>query len=405
MPPLTILSCGIDPAGTSSRFSHWGNWADCVYGSAKLLSLNPAFEEKGVRLGADARQKAQEALSASREGKNILLLASGDALFHGIGGTIRSLSQPKDDLTFLPAETAFQALFHRMGQPWDAAKLFSVHFAEEPPLAEILSAPLAVVYGGTRPTAADLAGLCIEWLPGCADRMAVLAENLGTEGERIKEGTLGELSRETAAPTSLLVLLPPERADQSPILPLGRDNDIYDKENNLITGEEVRAVILSKLQLPAWGVLWDIGAGSGSIGMEAAGLRPDLQVYGLEKNKSRQGMILENTRRLARPNYTLQAGSAPDDLALLPHPDRIFIGGGGSDLATILEQSYDALTPGGLMVISAVTLESTQTLYSWHPERRTGYLEINIAREHSLAGKYHHLKTQNRISLFIFKKS
>lgn len=404
MPPLTILSCGIDPVSGSSRLSQWGEWADKVYGSAKLLNLSPAFEQKGIRLGADARRKAQEALTASRQGQNILLLASGDALFHGIGGTVRSLANEEDSLTFLPAETAFQTLFHRLGQPWDSARLFSVHFSETPPLAEILSSSLAVVYGGTSPTAADLARLCVEWLPDCSDRKAVLAENLGTEEERIREGSLEELSRETCEPTALLILLPPERADQSPLLPLGMDNDSYARENNLITGEEVRAVILSKLRLPAWGTLWDIGAGSGSIGLEAAGLRPDLQVCGLEKNESRLDLIRENKRRFARINYTLHQGAAPNGLSNLPHPDRIFIGGGGADLPDILEACFDRLTPGGRMVVSAVTMESLQILYAWRPESRESFLELSIAREQALAGKYHHLKTQNRISLFTFCK-
>ena len=404
MPPLTILSCGIDSLPDSPRFSEWKQGVDIVYGSEKLLQLSPEWAEKGIRIGSDARQKAQEALDASRSGKNVLLLASGDALFHGIGCTIRSLANAQDELKFIPAETAFQTLFHRLGQSWDAARLFSVHFSENTPLREILSSPLAVVYGGTSPTASDLAHLCIEWLPACADRMAVLAENLGTENEKILQGTLANLSRETSSPTSILVLLPPENANQSPLLPLGINNDLYDKENNLITGEEVRAIILSKLKLPAWGVLWDIGAGSGSIGLEAAGLRPDLQVCGLEKNESRLGIIRDNVRRFAATNYTLHPGTAPGDLNALPHPDRIFIGGGGSKLSQIMETCYDMLNPGGVIVASTVTLESLHILYDWHPERRESFVEINIAREQSLAGKYHHLNTQNRISLFTFSK-
>ncbi|MEG0586964.1 MAG: precorrin-6Y C5,15-methyltransferase (decarboxylating) subunit CbiT [Akkermansia sp.] len=404
MPPLTILSCGIDPVPDSFLFSNWGQWADEVYGASKLLNLSSSFETKGIRLGSDARQKAQEALESSRSGKNILLLASGDALFHGIGGTIHSLRTEEDKITFIPAETAFQALFHRLGLPWDKAQLFSTHFSQEAPLAEILSSQLAVVYGGTSPTGTDLARLCIEWLPSCSERKAVLAENLGTDEEIIRMGTLAELSREKSCSTSLLVLLPPNHTNQSPRLPLGLDNDLYAKENSLITGEEIRAVILSKLALPAWGTLWDIGAGSGAIGLEAAGLRPNLQVYGLEKNESRLAMIEGNKARMARINYTLHQGTAPDDLDILPPPDRIFIGGGGADLQRILNECYDKLASGGRMVVSSVTIESLQILYSWHPERRASFLELTVAKEQSLAGKYHHLQLQNRISLFTFSK-
>ncbi|MEG2810419.1 MAG: precorrin-6Y C5,15-methyltransferase (decarboxylating) subunit CbiT, partial [Akkermansia sp.] len=248
------------------------------------------------------------------------------------------------------------------------------------------------------------ARLCIEWLPSCSERKAVLAENLGTDEEIIRMGTLAELSREKSSSTSLLVLLPPNHTNQSPRLPLGLDNDLYAKENSLITGEEIRAVILSKLALPAWGTLWDIGAGSGALGLEAAGLRPNLQVYGLEKNESRLAMIEGNKARMARINYTLHQGTAPDDLDILPPPDRIFIGGGGADLQRILNECYDKLASGGRMVVSSVTIESLQILYSWHPERRASFLELTVAKEQSLAGKYHHLQLQNRISLFTFSK-
>lgn len=410
MPPLTILSCGIDPCPDSPRlaqWSKWGNWANLVYGSTRLLKLAPEWESKGVPLGADARLKAQEALTASRNGQNILLLASGDALFHGIGGTIRSLASSDDELTFIPAETAFQALFHRLGQPWNEARLFSAHFSGELPLAEILSSPLSVVYGGASPAAADIARLCIEWFPPCSERMAVLAENLGTEKERICQGTLAQLAQlagETSEPTAMLVLLPTEQAGQSPTLPLGRSNTLYEKENKLITGEEVRAVILSKLKIPAWGILWDIGAGSGSVGLEAAALRPNLDVHGLEKNESRLGMIRNNKSSLGIINYTLHHGSAPGGLDELPPPDRIFIGGGGRDLALILNACYDQLNPEGIIVASSVTMESQQTLYSWHPERRQSFLELTVSREQSIAGSYHCLEAQNRISIFSFSK-
>lgn len=405
MPPVTVHSCGIDDPAADPRLRHAAEQADLVYGSTRLLAALNLPEDKTIPLGADARSKAAEALDAAASGKNILILASGDALYHGIGGTVLSLNTQNIPITCIPGTTAFQALFHRLALPWDDARHFSAHNEENVPLLEILSCPLAVIYGGTRRTAAELARACTAILPACAERPAILAENLGTAAERIIRGPLAALAGETASPTSILLLLPADSAAASPILPLGLDNQTYSKENNLITQEDVRAVILSRLRLPAWGILWDIGAGSGSIGLEAAALRPGLHVYGLEKNANRLADIRRNRETLTAARYTPVCGTAPDDLDKLPDPDRIFIGGGGRELATILDACIARLRPGGILAASAVTLEAEHILHNWRPELRIGAASIDIATASPIAGQYTHYKPLHRIYIHTFAQA
>ncbi len=307
-------------------------------------------------------------------------------------------------VTCIPGVTAFQTLFHRLTQPWDEARHSSAHHGDDLPLLESLSCPLAAIYGGTRHTAADIARACAAYLPACADRPAALAENLGTPGERIVRGTISSLAGEAASPTSILLLLPADSAS-SPILPLGLDNAAYSRENNLITQEDVRAVILSRLRLPAWGVLWDIGAGSGSIGLEAASLRPGLHVYGLEKNENRLDDIRRNRETLSALRYTAVCGTAPAALDLLPDPDRIFIGGGGRELAGILDACIARLRPGGILAASAVTLEAQHILHNWRPELRLGSASIDIATASPIAGQYTHYKPLHRIYIHTFSQT
>ena len=218
-------------------------------------------------------------------------------------------------------------------------------------------------------------------------------------------GSLAELAREECSPTSMLLLLPDNRPGAAPVLPLGLPADFYEKENNLITAEEVRAVILSKLRLPAWGVLWDVGAGSGSIGLEAAALRPGLSVYGLERQAGRLELMRRNCRRLGCVNYACMQGEAPEALDALPKPDRIFTGGGGAGLESIMQACFDALNPGGLLVASAVTTESEHLLYGWNAAARTGMFSLDIASESPIAGTYHHLRHGNRITLFTYSRA
>lgn len=405
MPPLTVFSCGIGPLQPSPALLDKLAGAQSLYASAALLKECPPCAATRIPIGKNAREQAREALEEARQGANVVVLASGDALFHGMGSTLQSLACGADRLEFIPAPTAFQALFHRLGMPWDRARCFSAHNTERLPWEEIVAQPLPVLYGGHPFTACRLAAAAIEFHPPAAERSAVVAECLGTPAERILKGTLAKLAREECAPTSMLLLLPDERPEAAPILPLGLPADFYEKENNLITAEEVRAVILSKLRLPAWGVLWDVGAGSGSIGLEAAALRPGLSVYGLERQASRLELIRRNCRKLGCMNYACMLGEAPEALAALPAPDRVFLGGGGAALESILQTCFDALNPGGLLVASAVTTESEHLLYGWNAAARTGMFSLDIASESPIAGTYHHLRHGNRITLFTYSRA
>lgn len=405
MPPLTVFSCGIGPLQPSPALLDKLAGAQSLYASAALLKECPPCAARRIPIGKNAREQAREALEEARQGANVVVLASGDALFHGMGGTLQSLACGADRLEFIPAPTAFQALFHRLGMPWDRARCFSAHSTECLPWGEIVAQPLPVLYGGHPFTACRLAAAAIEFHPPAAERSAVVAECLGTPAERILKGTLAELAREECAPTSMLLLLPDECPEAAPILPLGLPADFYEKENNLITAEEVRAVILSKLRLPAWGVLWDVGAGSGSIGLEAAALRPGLSVYGLERQASRLELIRRNCRNLGCVNYACTQGEAPEALAALPAPDRVFLGGGGAALESILQTCFDALNPGGLLVASTVTTESEHLLYGWNAAARTGMFSLDIASESPIAGTYHHLRHGNRITLFTYSRA
>ncbi|MBS5508782.1 MAG: precorrin-6Y C5,15-methyltransferase (decarboxylating) subunit CbiT [Akkermansia sp.] len=405
MPPLTIFSCGTGPLQPSPALLDKLAEAQSIYASSALLEACPSFNARLIPIGRNAREQAREALEEARHGNKVVVLASGDALFHGMGGTLQSLACDGDRLEFIPAPTAFQALFHRLGMPWDRARCFSAHSTEYIPWGEILAQPLAVIYGGHPFTACRLAAAAMEFHPAAAERSAVAAQCLGTPDERIMQGPLAELAREECAPTSMLLLLPDKRPGAAPVLPLGLPADFYEKENNLITAEEVRAVILSKLRLPAWGVLWDVGAGSGSIGLEAAALRPGLSVYGLERQAGRLELMRRNCRRLGCVNYTCMQGEAPEALDALPKPDRVFTGGGGAALESIMQACFKALNPGGLLVASAVTTESEHLLYGWNAAARTGMFSLDIASESPIAGTYHHLLHGNRITLFTYSRT
>ncbi len=444
---IHVISCGIGTrTGThmdvqlpESLWQYIKN-AEHIFASKALLSRYAQHENSAQQhpITAKAKDDAKHALALCAQGKQVVVLASGDALYNGMGGTLLSLRQ-YEALTFHPHITAFQALFHTLALPWGGVALFSVHAPERIPVRRIASEPFSLTYGGTKFPASHVAKALMDFMPEAKDTLAVLAERLGSEQESIRIDTLASLAQMPCHATSILLVVPPSHQrllqdspfwqtapsafhePKGPILPLGLPEAHYERENNLITASDVRAIILSRLRLPAWGTLWDMGAGSGSVGLEAAGLCPHLNVLALEQKEHRLAHIYANQKRMGVSNYHALQGNALDFLHsfsqnnaksiahkhALPHeayaqPDRIFIGGGGVDIAQIITQSLALLPPDGLLVVSAVTLESFHSIAQCAQEHRVSLSSIQIAHEHSIAREYHTLKNQNTIYLFTF---
>jgi precorrin-6Y C5,15-methyltransferase (decarboxylating) len=132
-------------------------------------------------------------------------------------------------------------------------------------------------------------------------------------------------------------------------------------DKGLITKQEARALSLAKLRLAPDAVVWDIGAGSGSIGIEASRLAPFGHVFAIEKNEADAANARANALRFRASNYTLAEGRAPEQLDRWPDPDAVFIGGSGGELATLIEVIVGRLRPGGRLVMNFVTIENLAT--------------------------------------------
>ncbi|HDS17345.1 MAG TPA: precorrin-6Y C5,15-methyltransferase (decarboxylating) subunit CbiT [Proteobacteria bacterium] len=404
---ITILSCGPGLKNLPALQDEIFAGIEVLAGGRALLSALAAFAGEKVVLAADSAKAVATLCQLAARGRRILVLASGDALFHGIGGTFARLpAERRRDfaLRIIPGPTAFQGLFAFLQKPWEAARFFSLHQGGALPAREIISARLAVVYGGGRRNAARLAAELLEIFPEQERRPAVLAENLGLAGERIVSSNLAAIAALACGPLSFLVLLEDEAGTERPFLALGLEDAFFAPENGLITHPEIRAAALAKLRLPPSGVLWDIGAGSGSVGLEAAGLRPEMRVFGLEKKAERVARIRTTMQKLGLANYGISLGSAPAGMKLLPPPARIFIGGGGEQLPLIMEQAFAALVSGGRMVVAAVTMEALQQLIAWRPEACREAVQIAVSRLTGLAGRYRFMKSDNPVYLFVFVK-
>lgn len=201
-----------------------------------------------------------------------------------------------------------------------------------------------------------------------------MGENLGFEIERLIKGSLEEIADQAFVDPNVMILV-----NRSPALQIEPVFGLQEPEichsRGLITKNEVRAASIHSLRLPRNGVLWDVGAGSGSVGLEVARLFPGIQVMAIEKEEEQWQHIEANRKKFAAWNLELVKGMAPDALSNLPDPKRIFVGGSGGNLEQILDCCVTRLLPGGSIVVNAV-IEKTAALA---PEILYGYgLEVEI---------------------------
>jgi len=306
-----------------------------------------------------------EALAA---GRPAVLLASGDPLWFGIGRVLLQHFAP-GQLRFYPAPSSLQLAFAHLGRPWQDASWVSLHGRDPEPLGAALQkrpAALAVLTdpgrGGADEVRRMLRASGLEAAYGFW-----LCERLGHPQERVQRLDSAAPIPADLDPLHLVVLLAEPPAPLPPeSLPLfGLDDGLYlqhDDRPGLMTKREVRIQVLAELALPAAGVFWDIGAGVGSIGLEALRLRPALQLFALESRGGSAGLIAANAERLGVHPAAIAEGRAPQALASLPDPDRVVIGGGGKDRVAILQMVLQRLRPAGVVVIPLATIEALAEL-------------------------------------------
>ena len=306
-----------------------------------------------------------EALAA---GHPAVLLASGDPLWFGIGRLLLQHFAP-GQLRFYPAPSSLQLAFSRLGRPWQDASWVSLHGRDPEPLAAALQkrpGALAVLTdpgrGGADEVRRILRASGLEAAYGFW-----LCERLGHPQERVQRLEPSAPIPADLDPLHLVVLLaePPAPMPAESLPLFGLDDGLYlqhDDRPGLMTKREIRIQVLAELELPASGVLWDIGAGVGSIGLEALRLRPGLQLFALESRGGSAGLIAANAERLGVHPAAIAEGRAPQALASLPDPDRVVIGGGGKDRALILQAVLARLRPAGVVVIPLATIEALAEL-------------------------------------------
>lgn len=373
--PITIigLSAG-GAADLSARQLARIAAADVLAGGQRQLGYFPDFAGETIAIGSDMAALAERLQSARQAGQKVVVLASGDPLFHGIGGALRQFL-PAASLHIEPAPSAAQLAFAALAEPWDDAALLSAH--AHPPaeiIPAVLAAPKAAILTDRRNTPAALAQRLLAAGAAPESRCAV-CENLGGADERLVRATLAEITEREFAPLNVLVVWPqnPPPAPVSPGLP----DDAFSTWNQQLTKREIRLLSLAELGLRPGEVLWDIGAGSGSVCIEAARSQPTAAVFAVEKRAELLAHIRENLARFPAANLQLFQGQAPAACATWPDPDAVFVGGSGGQLEKIIAAAQQRLRPGGRLVLNLVALENLAEARRLLPAASVTQAQIN----------------------------
>jgi precorrin-6Y C5,15-methyltransferase (decarboxylating) len=326
--------------------------AEVLIGHQRHLDIVPDFSGEKRVLG-DLGEMLEHLKGTD---KRTVVLGSGDPNFFGLGRfLLRNL--PKERLEIFPNVTSVQYAFARIKEPWDDAIFVSVHGRGlKGALDRIVAAEKAAVLTDNVNTPAVIAR---ELLSRGAEGYDVwLCENLGMTDEKFTRTSVRGLAECVSSPLNIVIFIRTWEPQFSSHPVMGIADDKFATAKKLITKQEVRAVTLAKLRLQNDLTLWDIGAGSASVSIEAANLMPNGKVFALEKNPQYLSFCRENLASFNVRNVTLVEAYAPEGLEDLPDPDRVFIGGSGGMLEEIIEAVCRRLKPEGVIVLNAVTLDT-----------------------------------------------
>ncbi|RZM81719.1 bifunctional cobalt-precorrin-7 (C(5))-methyltransferase/cobalt-precorrin-6B (C(15))-methyltransferase [Leptolyngbya iicbica] len=386
MTPIQVVGVGLDgAAGLAPMVLSIIQQAQILAGSDRLLQQFPDHPAQRWTL-KDLPQRLQQHV-AQPDPALVVVLTSGDPLFFGLGRQLLQVIAP-EWLTFHPHVSSVQLAFSRAKLPWQDATVVSAHGRSLDRLAAAVKkgiSPIAVLTDPENTPTAIARWLQSLGLP--THYRLWVCENLGGADEQVRQFALSEVPSGVWSGLNVVIL---QRCDAPPELSriplLGIPDAVFlsfRDRPGLMTKRAVRVQILAELALQPHQVIWDIGAGTGSVSVEIARLVPTGQVWAIECTTAGAELIRQNAARFQTPNLQVITGSAPTVLTDLPAPDRIFIGGSHGQLTAILTHCCGQLRDAGVIVIAFATLENQAELAQWqrdHPDWTVTYQQLALTR-------------------------
>ena len=359
--------------------------ADVLLGPESCATLLPAPLRSRLETAASLDELVEK-IEASA-GRRSVVLASGDPLFYGTARFV-CMKLGKDRFEVVPHVSSMQLAFARVKESW-----------EEAFLANLAGQSIERVIDRVR--SSETAGLFTseQWPPAAVARalldegidyfQAYVCENLGSPDERVTQGSLADIAKESFGPLNVMILVRKSRAADAPgeagHRVFGNPDESFLQsrpKRGLLTPAEVRALALAELDLHPGSIVWDVGAGSGSVAIEAARLAAGGTAYAIEMDSDDHGLIRENAARFGVTNLRPVLGRAPEAWASLPDPDAIYVGGSGRDVSMLVSEAWKRLKTGGRLVTACNSIENLAAVHAFLRSQSGGaaYWMVNIAR-------------------------
>lgn len=432
MSNICIIGIGYRPLDKKAKEALYKS--DVTLANSRLLEVFKGYEEYGrvndrivvidnVRETIDyiraevrkSKPQVEDETSVLPDFRTICLLASGDPMFFGIGRVITE-EFDKSIVEIYPDLSSIQVAFSRIKEAWNGAFLMSVHGGPDPskrrrleyamndiPLLLARHNKIAILTDNVNNPAKIAEVLNSKLQTPDSKFQMFVCERLCYPDEKIIKGMPEEIAGMSFTYPNVVIIVRKNEStevqkSETSALPrfrtsglfFGLKEDELQHSGGLITKDEARAVTIHKLRLPQKGVLWDIGAGSGSVSIESARLCPALEVYSIEKDEEQILNISANRSRFNAVNIQTVKGWAPDALKDLPTPDRVFIGGSGGRMDAIITMISEKMS-SGVVGINATTIDTLNEAVRGLEKNNfiVDISEVSVSRSKMVGGKRH----------------
>ncbi|MBF0101595.1 MAG: precorrin-6y C5,15-methyltransferase (decarboxylating) subunit CbiE [Desulfobacterales bacterium] len=371
MKQISIIGMGLTKEDLTTKHLDIIQQADVLIGAKRHLSYFDDYTCEKREISKDLFELItylKRCLSDSNVDakQSLVILASGDPLFYGIGSFLIHALDP-EHVKIYPNITTVAAAFSRIKEPWQDVYTLSCHGRPNPPDWEniLKTYQTIAVFTDRINTPPAIASSLIQ--QGYTDYTMCVFEQLGMPQERFQWYTIADAVKIHCTEPNLVVIkriTQKDRDDQQYEIQLGMPDHMFLHDAGCITKPEIRTVVISKLKLnnPKL-TLWDIGSGSGSVAIESSLFLNQGRIIAVEKQKHRVQQIQKNLERFQTTSIEVINAKFPEGIDPLPNPDRVFIGGGGEGLEEIIRQTAMRLSPNGILVVNTVVIEHMHAAY------------------------------------------
>lgn len=378
----SIKLIGMGDNGLASLLPQYLQWienSEVLVGGERLLEFFPYYKGEKIVVKSGLKKIVETIQNDTRK---IVILASGDPLFYGLGGYLSK----KINIEVYPHISSVQLAFSKIGESWQDAYITSVHGRSIKGLIQKIDGydKIALLTDAEN-NPKIIAQYLMQF--GMTEYKAFVAENLQGENEKTGWYSLEDMKEGTFSPLNVVIL---KRNAPSTKWSLGiEDNEFSQRrpDKGLITKKEIRVLSLHALQLQLDSIVWDIGTCTGSMAIEAAKIAREGQVFAIEKNEGDLANCMENQHKF-RTDLTAIHGKAPEGLETFPNPDAIFIGGTGGNMKELLKVCCERLNDGGRIVLNAATIENLYKALECFKELnfKTNILHAQLAHNKPILG-------------------